>query len=250
MDSTTRFSGKAEGYARFRPSYPEAAVETIRSLGIGPGSTAADIGAGTGLFTHALAKCGCRVLAVEPNGDMLRACRAYCAGDRNVEYLQARAEETGLCDGSVDAVTAAQAFHWFDKPKCREEFKRILRPGGPVIILWNILRDDGEFAAEYKKRNGKYRDEAMIRNDAEDFDAQRREFFGGRFEKARFDNTQWLTREEYIGQCLSISYVPKEGESLFETYVAEMGELFDRFQKDGKIELRYMTLMSIGRFPD
>jgi SAM-dependent methyltransferase len=90
---------------------------------------------------------GYRVFAIEPN-EAMRAPAEKALGQRQgFVSVDARAEATGLAPRSVDAVIAAQAFHWFDPPRARAEFERILRPGGPILLVWNERRatqaDDG-----------------------------------------------------------------------------------------------------------
>lgn len=94
-------------------------------------STVADIGAGTGKWTARLLPLGCRICAVEPNGSMRREAERLLGGEPRLTLLGGSAEHTGLPDASVDCVTAAQAFHWFDRERFRAECRRILTPGGP-----------------------------------------------------------------------------------------------------------------------
>ena len=100
------------------------------ALGIGPGRDVLDLAAGTGKLTRALQASGVRVVAVEP----IEAMRAALAG---VEVLEGTAEAVPLPDGAVDAVTVAQAFHWFDGERALREIHRVLRPGGGLGLVWN-----------------------------------------------------------------------------------------------------------------
>ncbi|HZT92741.1 MAG TPA: class I SAM-dependent methyltransferase [Gaiellaceae bacterium] len=131
------FAAAADAYERARPSYPLEAVEWLAArTGLGPGSVVADVGAGTGKLTRLLTATGARVVAVEPIDEM----RAKISG---VEVVAATAEELPFDDGSIDVVTVAQAFHWFDHERALPELHRVLRGGGFLALFWNMrdLRD-------------------------------------------------------------------------------------------------------------
>jgi SAM-dependent methyltransferase len=129
------FDRAAAAYERGRASYPAAAVEAVlASTGAAPGRTLLELGAGTGKLTRELARSGARVLALEPVAGMreLLAQSAPAA-----ELLDAVAEAVPLADRSVDAVVAAQSFHWFDPERATAEVARVLPPGGVVALIWN-----------------------------------------------------------------------------------------------------------------
>src|SRR4029450_13324531 len=124
-------AGSAEAYAGGRPGYPAAAVAWLaRRLALGPGRTVVDLGAGTGQLSRLLGETGARVVAVEPVEEM----RTLLTG---VEVLAGTAESIPLPDASADAVTAAQAFHWFDGPTALAEIAGVLAPGGAPAPVWN-----------------------------------------------------------------------------------------------------------------
>jgi SAM-dependent methyltransferase len=125
-------------YERGRPGYPgEAVDELVRLLDIGPGATVLDLAAGSGKLTRQLVPAGAALLAVEPSAAM----RERLAGAAGVRVLAGTAEAIPVAGGAVDAVTVAQAFHWFDGPRAVAELQRVLRPGGRVGLLWNV-RDE------------------------------------------------------------------------------------------------------------
>ena len=129
------FSAGSSAYARGRPSYPADAIEFLAGeLGLGPGNRVLDLAAGTGKFTALLVPTGAEVVAVEPVKEMGDELRASVSG---VEVLEGTAEDIPLPDGSLDAVTVAQAFHWFDHGKALAEIARVLRLGGGLAMLWN-----------------------------------------------------------------------------------------------------------------
>jgi SAM-dependent methyltransferase len=126
-------------YERGRPGYPaEAVAELVRVLGIGPGATVLDLAAGSGKLTRQLLPAGAVLVAVEPSQAMRERLAAAVPA---VRVLEGTAEAIPLPDGSLDAVTVGQAFHWFDGPRAVAELHRVLRPGGRVGLVWNV-RDE------------------------------------------------------------------------------------------------------------
>jgi len=127
------FSRSADAYDRARPDYPPAAVAWLAErLGLRAGRTVVDLAAGTGKLTRLLAATGAEVLAIEPVAEM----RARI-DDAAARSLDGTAEAIPLPDASADAVTVAQAFHWFDGPAALAEIHRALRPGSALALVWN-----------------------------------------------------------------------------------------------------------------
>jgi 2-polyprenyl-6-hydroxyphenyl methylase/3-demethylubiquinone-9 3-methyltransferase len=126
------FGSGAAAYERGRPSYPSTVVDLlVEELGIGLGTRVVDLGAGTGKWTRLLVERGARVYAVEPVGGMRDE---LLVAVPEAEPLEAPAEAVPLPDGSIDVVTAAQSFHWFDAPAALAECARLLRPGGTLVL--------------------------------------------------------------------------------------------------------------------
>jgi SAM-dependent methyltransferase len=129
------FDHNAAAYERARPSYPaEAVAHVVGHGGIGPGRRLLDLAAGTGKLTRLLVPTGADVVAVEPVAGMRAQLARALPG---VEVLDGTAEDLPLPDTSVDAVTVAQAFHWFDARVALAEMARVLRPGGHLFLIWN-----------------------------------------------------------------------------------------------------------------
>jgi ubiquinone/menaquinone biosynthesis C-methylase UbiE len=129
------FESVAEQYERARPEYADAAVDWVAErLGLVPGSRVLDLGAGTGKLTRQLVRRGLDVVAVEPGDEMRGVLQRVVPG---AEALAGTAEAIPLPDGSVDAVSAGQAFHWFDLEAALPEMARVLRGGG-LALLWNM----------------------------------------------------------------------------------------------------------------
>lgn len=129
------FGSAAERYDQWRPTYPAEAVR----WGIGEQrQRIVDLGAGTGKLTRVLLELGHDVVAVEPDEKMRQRLHAESPG---TTALAGTAESIPVPDGSVDAVMAGQAYHWFDQERAHPEIARVLRPGGVFAPIWNI-RDD------------------------------------------------------------------------------------------------------------
>ena len=141
--STARFSDRVEDYVRYRPGYSPEVLDLLRAeCELQPSHIVADIASGTGMFTRLLLENGNSVFAVEPNTEMremgLRLLESY----NRLVSVAGTAEETTLGSASVDFVTSAQAAHWFDLPRARAEFARILRPEGWCVLIWNERRTE------------------------------------------------------------------------------------------------------------
>src|ERR1700712_2137458 len=137
-DPTKRFSNRVENYVKFRPSYPPGVLGLLQDkCGLTPAARVADVGSGTGILTELLLQQGNKVFAVEPNPDMRAAAEVRLSRQQNFTSVAGSAEATTLPDQSVELITAAQAFHWFDREKARGEFLRILTPGRWVALIWN-----------------------------------------------------------------------------------------------------------------
>lgn len=129
------FQQGAAAYERGRPGYPRPAVDWLCSrLDLRPGRTVLDVGAGTGKLTRELVGTGATVLAVEPVPAMRAVLEQLVPTAR---AMDGTAESLPVEEETVDAITVAQAFHWFDVPRTLAEFHRVLRPGGRFGLIWN-----------------------------------------------------------------------------------------------------------------
>lgn len=131
-----RFASVADAYERGRPEYAPAVVGALAAeLGLSPGASVLDLAAGTGKLTRQLLAAGLDVVAVEPQA-ALRQRLAATVGDERVR--EGLAEAIPLVDASVDAVTVADGFHWFDQASAPDEIRRVLRPGGGLAVLSTV----------------------------------------------------------------------------------------------------------------
>lgn len=125
------FLDAGEDYDRFRPGFPDAAADAVIPVSVG---VALDLGAGTGKFTERLVSRASRVIAVDPSEQMISVLRRKLPG---VEAVVGSAERIPVADATVEAVSVAQAFHWFERETACAEIRRVLVPGGTLGLLWN-----------------------------------------------------------------------------------------------------------------
>lgn len=249
MDGVERFDDRVADYVRFRPGYPVGVVSLLeRELGAPPPADVVDVGAGTGKLTELLADAGHRVIAVEPN-EAMRAEAARLLGRRKtVELVDGSAEATGLPEECADAITVAQAFHWFDVDAARAEFARILRPGGRVFLLWNDRRArPRSLLADYEALLHAHAPAYEALERREDGNARVRAFFGAAgFRETCFGNRQVLDWEGLRGRARSASYVPREGPD-HEAFFAGLRDAFERHEDGGTVDFDYDTRVFHGR---
>ncbi len=249
IQPTARFSSRVENYARYRPSYPAAVIELLqRECGLAEDSVVADIAFGTGIFTRLLLETGGRVIGVEPNAAMRSAGEDFLAGYAKFNSIEGTAEATTLAERSVDMVTAAQAAHWFNPGKARREFGRILRPGGWLVLLWNVRSLDAtSFARDYEQLLIDYgTDYEFVRHEGKAREVP--EFFAGEFQTRSFSWRQEFDYQALQGRLLSSSYSPEPGDPRFEPMLGELRRIFDSHQKQGHVAFDYDTLVHVGQF--
>jgi SAM-dependent methyltransferase len=250
---TQRFTTRVENYVKYRPGYPRAILDLLRrECGLTPASVVADIGSGTGLSTKLFLANGNRVYGVEPNPEMREAGEKLLAQYPRFVSVAAPAEATTLDAGSADFVVAGQAFHWFDREQARAEFARILKPAGWAVLMWNERRvSDTLFLRNYERLlktfSTDYAEVDHRRMDAAVLGA----FFGKTgYRVARFNNKQRFDFDGVRGRLLSSSYAPEPGHPNYEPMLAELGRIFDAYNRDGLVTLVYDTNVYYGHLAE
>ncbi len=243
-DPKKRFSSRVENYIKYRPSYPQKIIKFLTEKKILNKNIAiADIGSGTGILSELFLKNGNKVYSVEPNPDMRKAAEKLLEKYNNFISIGGSAEKTGLQESSVDLITAAQAFHWFDVEKTKREFKKILKPNGYVVLIWNNRKKSGDnLSSDYEKLVLKYgTDYKEVRKNEKNVN----EFYESN--KKVFYNYQDLDYDGFKGRLLSTSYITLEDNPRFNRMLEELKKIFLTYQKNGTVRLEYNTEVYYGK---
>lgn len=246
---TARFSDRVENYIRYRPGYPPEVLDVLRAeCGLQPEHVIADIASGTGAFTRLLLENGNQVFAVEPNAEMRDAGSRLLETYAKLTSVEGTAEETSLPSGSADFVTAAQAAHWFDRRRAREEFARILKPRGWCVLIWNERRTaNTAFLREYEQLLLTYgTDYKEVRH--ERTTATIHEFFApAPYKESVFDLRQRFDYKGVAGRLLSSSYAPLAGHPNHAPMMQELERIFRAHAQAGIVEFEYNTRVFFGK---
>jgi ubiquinone/menaquinone biosynthesis C-methylase UbiE len=224
--AATGFEAGAAAYELARPGYPDEAVAVlVAMLGIAAGVRVLDLAAGTGKLTRRLLELGASVVAIEPVAGMRRELQQAIPG---VEVLDGTAEAIPLPDASVDVVSVAQAFHWFDAPEALTEIARVLRPGGGLAILWNERDESTPWVAEMS-RIIRWHERTVSRY--QHLDWTEIVAASGRFTPLQEEATRWeqpMTRDLLADRVRSISYIAAMPEPERERHAADVVALVNR----------------------
>lgn len=248
MNATEKFSGLASVYSAGRPAYAEEFLEELYGkLGVSADSVVADIGSGTGKLAKQMLERGSYVCCVEPNEDMRKQSIAELAEYKNKSIIAGDAGNTTLEDNSVDFITAAQAFHWFDTELFKKECKRIIKPGGKVFLIWNMRDMNSEIAQKIYRICEKYcpnfkgfgggiqRDDERIKT-----------FFDGNYKRTEYDNPLCYDRDKFISRSLSSSYSLKPQDARYMEYINELETLFEEYAINGGVITPNKTIVYMG----
>jgi SAM-dependent methyltransferase len=249
-DSRERFSNRVADYIRYRPGYPLDVLNLLRDeCRLTSESAIADIGSGTGILTKLFLENGYFVYGIEPNAAMREAGEECLAAYLKFRSIAATAEATTLPSASIDLVTAAQAYHWFDPPSARAEFTRILRPGGWVAVIWNERKKDrGPFAEQYERLLRTFGTDYARVSKAYPDSRRMSELFGdGGFEHRTFANEQRMDFAALSGRLRSSSYSPPPGHPNHEPMLGRLSEIFDLHSVNGRVRFEYDAHVYYGR---
>ncbi len=273
----------SDAYERARPGYPPQAVAALtETLGIGPGRCVLELGAGTGKFTRALRATAALVVAAEPVAEMRGHLAAALAGTAPAadpgstapaadlghsgtvpstgpagavpeslgstapaaRVVGATAEAIPLAAGSVDAVVAATAFHWFRGAEAVTEIARVLRPRGGVGLVWNNPDLDCDWVARVWELVGSKRGEAPRNRDLRWKEAFEQAAMFSRFEHRRYAHREQLGVDDLLARVASISFVatlpPREREELLDR-VREIAATHPALRGRERFEMPYVT---------
>jgi SAM-dependent methyltransferase len=213
----------------------------------------ADIGSGTGILSEMFLRNGNLVYGVEPNAAMRQAGERVLRHYEKFNSVAGTAEASTLPESSVDFVVVGQAFHWFNREKCKVEFARILKSDGWIVLIWNERLTSitpflqayedllEQFATDYTQVNHTRIDDEVIA-----------QFYApSRCETCSFDNEQTFDFEGLQGRLLSSSYAPDAEHPHHKPMLTELRRLFEEYQQGGVVRFEYETNVHFGQFdPD
>lgn len=247
------FTNLASDYTKYRPSYNASVVELILSAVKNDtvAIKAADVGAGTGIFTKCLLDAGVKeITAVEPNDDMRKAGADFLG--ESFPFLSGSAEQTGLQASAFDLVTMASSFHWPQTDQALKEFDRILSPDGVFCALWNPRLTERSTVENkvQKLLEDKYGVASRVSSGLSGITSELRDILGG---SGFFRSVVYLdaidvvqrTSEEYIGAWRSVNDVQAQlGQSGFASFLTDVEEIVS---KHSYVEVHYLTRAWIAR---
>ncbi len=251
MDPTKRFSSRVDNYVKYRPGYPNEILDLlVDECGLTPTAVIADIGSGTGKLAELFLQNGNPVWGVEPNHEMRAAGERYLAGYEKFISVNGRAEAATLPRQHADFITAGQAFHWFSRSQTAPEFRRILKPDGWIVLVWN---DRPANATPFMQGYERILDEHAIRyREVHHQRVSMEEIAAGlglaSWQTAVFSYRQQFDWDGLKGRLLSSSYAPEAGHPNHQPMLAALRQLFDQQQRDGQIQFDYTTRVYYGSF--
>jgi SAM-dependent methyltransferase len=250
FDPKRVFSTQVNNYIKYRNGYPVEMLNTlIKGCRLSPNWHVADIGSGTGLLARLFLEFGCTVTGVEPNEEMCVAGEQLLTGYPGFSSLLGSAEETGLADASVDLVSAGMAFHWFDVPRARSEFRRILTPDGWVALVWHrMLTGPDPFMQTYTDLVLEYSPgwTETLRRDHPGISLDLPGFFGGDYHRSTFPVHQFLDWNGLYGRTLSIAHIPQPEDTARLSMITRLRSIFDQYQNNGQVAIYYETELYYG----
>lgn len=246
------FSNVAQEYEKYRPKYPIKCVKYLKEkCDLNDDSCIVDIGAGTGIFTEMLLYNNLKVIAVEPNDEMRKILKEKLGNNKNLIIKKGTAENTTIDEKNADLITVAQAFHWFDIEKFRNECRRILKPNGNVFIIWNKLDTNNIIVRELKDVDYKY---AKRYDEIDNVlkDENREEIIKQFFKNQSYDtkiieNNLKNNKEKFIGFNLSKSYSLRKGETNYKNYIKGFESIFEKYNNGGTIMIANKAYGYLGK---
>jgi len=247
-DPATRFSNRADNYARYRWDFSPQAIEAIfRITGLTTAATAADVGSGTGMLSQHFVERVSKLFALEPNKEMRKLAQDLLESYPSYISIDGYAESTTLPENSVDLIVVGRAIHWFDSRKARAEFSRILKPRGWLAILQTPCLD--QELDEAIKLIRKYENGWDVEGDKAKLEKTPLSFFfgGDDFITLRFPETIFETWQGFFGRQCSVSSAPVETHPLYPNFKKAAREIFQKFSVNGCLSVEIATELHVGR---
>ncbi|MBQ9765808.1 MAG: class I SAM-dependent methyltransferase [Lachnospiraceae bacterium] len=249
MDNTHNFTGYATDYTLGRPAYANEFIDNLYSkYGFSKESIIADIGSGTGKLAKQLLDKGSFVYGVEPNDDMRNISIKELAQYNKYLAINGTATETSLKSNSVDFITSAQAFHWFNILEFKKESSRILRKDGMVFLIWNIRDMSSEINQQSFEIYSKYCPNFKgFGGGIKEHDVRIKQFFDDKYEYNEYDNPIYYGENKFISRNLSGSYSLKVGDMHYEEYLNALHNLFKKYSNKDILVMPNKTSVYFGK---
>jgi SAM-dependent methyltransferase len=239
-----------QAYVAYRPRFPRGIVSFLREHGALPeDAVVGDVGAGTGMLAEIFLEAGHHVIAVEPNAEMLEACRELARQRPTLEAIEGSAEATTLPDACVDLIAVGRAMHWFDWARAHREFARILRPDGWVLIASNGHSDSGgPIPTRLSEILRKCRTDSAEADTTRDFEKRLRGFLDtSSWQRRTLHHSMTVDFATLLGYAESLSAIPRPGERGYDGMVAELTAVFEEYQRDGLLVTPLTCNLHLGR---
>ncbi|MBB2479364.1 class I SAM-dependent methyltransferase [Bacillus sp. APMAM] len=248
MTNITKFNGKSIVYSKFRPDYPnELVMDMIFENKLKEDSIVADIGSGTGIMTKKLLDHGFKVFAVEPNTEMRKVAEEKLKKYKLFISVEGSAENTTLLKRSVDFITVAQAFHWFDLKRFQKECQRILKTHGKVAIISNERMTgtsiNQKIEIVYKRFCPDFNGFSNGLNNSEEIYDR---FFKENISVKIYENPLSYNKEGFIGRHLSSSFSLTKDDKYYPNLVEALSNIFEKYSKNGIISVPNLTKYRCG----
>jgi ubiquinone/menaquinone biosynthesis C-methylase UbiE len=248
-DNTKRFSNRVDNYVKYRPSYPKEIISFFeKEIQFNNKFIVADIGSGTGILSRMFLDNGNTAFGIEPNEPMRERAEELLKDYTTFKSVDGTAEQTKLENESVDLITAAQAFHWFDAEKTKTEFKRILKPNGYCCLIWNERLVTSAFEKAYEKLLLDYAIDYTSVNHKNIDEKKIAAFFAPhQFMQQTFNNKQIFDFEGLKGRLLSSSYTPDENHPKHNAMIESLMNIYSSFNQNNTVQFDYETKLYLGR---
>ena len=249
MANEQLFTQRAQSYASGRMGYADRAIDQLFAGIVKPHDVIADVGAGTGIFAKVFIERGYDTYCVEPNANMRRQAEAAFHGDPHFHSVAAPAEATTLPDHSIDLVTAASAFHWFDAVKFRAECLRILKPQGIVFTILNCRDYNDPFTLRQHELCEQYcLNFSSLRHGLDKSEEKLKTFLGANLNRADFEYPLLYKKDQFVQRSLSSSYAPAPDTAAYDQYAEALWALMDEFAPDsGQITVPNVSVAHWGK---
>lgn len=224
------FNKRTENYVKGRPGYANGVLKLLFHDILKPNDKIADVGSGTGIFAKAFIERGFDVFCVEPNEDMRAQAKKIFAGNPHFISVAASAETTTLPKHSIDLVTAASAFHWFDAEKFHTECKRILKPKGIFFAVANGRDYNDPFTLRQHEICMEFcMDFTSLRHGLNKSVPKLEILFGSNINHSEFNFPLEYTKDKFVQRSLSSSYAPEANTVAYQKYIEKLWALMDEF---------------------